>query len=85
MDAFADFLECPGGFGLGRLFGRLPRVTVALTGRADADLLLMGTVAAVTAGAYVVDRLRREAGRRSVHERCMNSYLYNLAQVCVHT
>lgn len=61
MDAFTDLLEGPGGFGLGRLLGRLPRVAVALAGRADADLLLVGTVAAVaavTAGAHVVDRLR---------------------------
>lgn len=75
MDAFADFLEGPGGFGLCRLLGRLPRVAVALTGRADADLLLMGTVAAVAAGAHVVDRLRRKPGKQSVHKWCLDSYL----------
>lgn len=80
MDSFTDLLEGPGGFGLGRLLGRLPRVAVALAGRADADLLLVGTVAAVTAGAHVVDRLQggggKKSSRRSIHKRCKDSHLF---------
>lgn len=65
VDPFTNFLERPGRLGLARLLGCLPcrDVPVALAGRADAHQLLMGTVAAmaaITAGAHVVDRLKGE-------------------------
>ena len=65
VDPFTNLLECPGRLGLARLLrcDPLGHVPVALSGRADAHKLLVRTVAAVatiTAGACIVDRLRRE-------------------------
>lgn len=68
MDPFANLLECPGGLGLARFFCCPSCIPIALAGRADAHLLFVGTVAsvaAVTAGAHVMDGLSR--GKNVLH------------------
>lgn len=80
MDAFTNFLEGPGGFGLGRLLGRL---AVALAGRADADLLLVGTVAAVATGAHVVDWLRGEEKEKNINIQTVLGFTPFLPQLSV--
>lgn len=89
MDPFTNLLERPGRLGLARLLRCVPHrvVPVALAGRADAHLLLVGTIAAVatvTAGAHVVDRLKREKIVTET-DKCMYESVYlSWRLVCVY-
>lgn len=62
MDSLTDFLKGPRGLGIACLLSQAPCwvVPVAFAGGADAHLLFMGAVAAITTGAHVVDWLQKK-------------------------
>lgn len=89
VDPFTNLLERPGRLGLACLLRCLPCVPVALARRADAHQLLMGTIAAmaaITAGAHVVDRLKTEKIVTET-DKCWyeNVNLMPESSVCAHT
>lgn len=85
VDPFTNLLERPGRLGPARLFRGLSHNPVAFAGRADAHQLLMGTVAtvaAVTAGAQVVHRLKGIAGCQDLINATITICCWETVYVC---